>query len=348
MNPLSDAQLGRLMELSRIISPSMQESEMTDYLCDSWQKAAPGANVRVDAMGNLELSYNVNPDFPTLALVAHADTICVQLTCPAGRGKWRFRSVGCSPHMLLGQPMVVVTESGERVNGVVGFDPTSQFGQPKGLVFEDLWIDIPAGQAAVQPGDLAVLAPRISVEGDMVTGTALDDRLGLFIIGEALRRIAYSDVRVNLICVATVQEEVGLRGSQAFDFIQRPDAAIVLDVDYATDVPASHEDQMGSLLLGHGPGVLKKADNSPALRKFIRDAAASHDIPLQVSLGRFLYGGTDCSSLQVHRAEKGYPVANVTLPLRYMHSPVETASLADMAHAIDLIVAVAEKLWKQA
>lgn len=336
---ISDIALSRLVSQIDIISPSMQEREMISYLRNDWCPVAPEGQMTVDAIGNMEFAVRRSDAYPTLALVAHADTICIQITQKAGTGKFRFRSVGCSPHMLLGQKVVIVNEAGEKFNGVIGFDATSQYGQPKGLVFEDLWIDVPnyGHCQSIEIGDLVVLKPGYMTEGESIIATALDDRLGLFILGEVLRWYAHDDVPVNLTCVATAQEEVGLRGSLAFDFCHTPDAVIVLDVDYATDIPTPHEDQMGRLCLGQGPGVLRKADNSPLLRNFIKSVASIHDIPLQTSLGRFVYGGTDCSSLQATRNDHGFPTANITLPVRYMHSPIETASLTDVAHAIELV-----------
>lgn len=327
----------------------MQEEDMTSYLKADWQSVLYGGEIKVDAIGNLEFSVIRGDDFPTVAIVAHADTICLQLTQQIGKGRYRFRSIGCSPHMLLGQKVVIVSECGQKFGGLIGFDATSQFGQPKGLVFEDLWIDVinPLNSDAIAPGDLVVLSPQSSIEGDYITAAGLDDRLGLFVVGEVLRRYAYNDAPVNLICVATTQEEVGLRGSQAFEFTHRPDGVVVVDVDYATDIPTPHEDQMGRLYLGQGPGVLRKADNSSAFRGFIKRMASECNVPLQISMGRFLYGGTDCSSLQVTRNAKGCHAANITLPIRYMHSPIETASLSDIAYAINLAANVVSAFTKE-
>lgn len=346
MKTISDITLNRLVSLIDIISPSMQEKEMISYIRNDWCSVAPEGHITVDAIGNIEFSIRRNDSYPTLALIAHGDTICVQITQKIGGGKFRFRSIGCSPHMLLGQKVIIVNEIGEKFNGVIGFDATSQFGQPKGLLFEDLWIDVPDYEhcQSIEIGDLVVLKPNYTTEGDFITSTALDDRLGLFIIGEVLRWYSHNDSSVNLTCVATAQEEVGLRGSLAFRFSHTPDAAIVFDVDYATDIPTHHEDQMGRLYLGQGPGVLRKADNSLLLRNFIKSIASIHNIPLQTSLGRFVYGGTDCSSLQITHANHGFLTANITLPVRYMHSPIETASFTDVSHAIELTKKLAEHM----
>ena len=344
MGMFSDSALTRLGSLLNIVAPSTQEEEMISYIKNDWCSVAPEGKVTLDSIGNMDFSIRRNEANPTIALVAHADSICIQITQQVGTGKYRFRSIGCSPHMLLGQNVVIVNEAGAKFKGVVGFDATSQFGQPKGLVFEDLWIDVPnpIQCQSIEPGDLAVLLPNYTVDNDYITSTALDDRLGLFVIGEMLRWYSHHDIPVNLTCIATVQEEVGLRGSLAFDFRYRPDAVIVLDVDYATDIPSPHEDQMGRLYLGQGPGILRKADNSRLLRNVIKSVASMRNIPLQTSLGRYVYGGTDCSSFQTIRDTKGFSVANITLPVRYMHSPIETACLTDISNAIELIKGLVE------
>lgn len=344
-----DGSTVRLLSLLEIVSPSMQEERMLDYLREDWSRVCPDGHFKTDVIGNMEFSVIRERKYPTLALVAHSDTICVQITCGAGNGKYRFRSIGASPHMLLGQPVFVITEDNEIFNGVIGFDATSQFGQPKGLVFEDLWIDVqnPDASDKISVGDLAVLRPQAHIDSMLLTGSALDNRLGLFIMGEVLRHYARTpQIQANLTCVATVQEEVGLRGSAALKFTEAPDAVIVLDVDYATDIPIHHEDQMGRLRLGDGPGILRKADNISALRKRIKGTAIKLGIPLQISLGRFLYGGTDATPLQVAREQNGYPVCNVTIPCRYMHSPVETVSLDDVRNAVLLLNGFLEDMKK--
>ncbi len=346
MQKLSDESIKRLTSLIEIISPSMQEHNMMSFLNKDWCSVMPGVTSKLDAMGNMEFSIRKNAAYPTLALVAHSDTICIQITQSVGNGKYKFRSIGCSPHMLLGQKVTVINEYGDTFRGVVGFDATSQFAQPKGLVFEDLWIDVPNVDNChlIDTGDLAVLTPAFNIDGDFIIATALDDRVGLFVIGEVLRWYSKNDVPVNLTCVATVQEEVGLRGALAFDFQYKPDAVIVLDVDYATDIPYHHEDQMGRLYLQRGPGVLRKSDNSSVMRQFIKSVASARNISLQTSLGRFVYGGTDCSSLQSYRDIRGFHTANISVPCRYMHSPVETVSLSDVAHSIEIIEAVIDSL----
>lgn len=285
-----------------------------------------------------------------VALCAHMDTVAVQITRILSNGMLLFRRVGLAPHVLLGQRLTFKTSKGN-VQGVVGFDPTSQYGQPKGLVEEDLWIDICASSqteanALVSVGDLGVINyGMMAVNGDCLCGSSLDNRIGLFVLNECMRWYAGKDVPVNLHFVTTVQEEVGLRGGAVAASHGSYDACIVLDVDYATDTLVPHDNQMGVLKLGAGAGLQMKADNSPVLRRLATEVAGRENIDIQMSLGRFLYGGTDSSPIQV--VGNGVATLNVSLPCRYMHSPVEICHKKDVESAINLLIGVVEEVGRR-
>ena len=330
----------RLCDLVNTISPSMNENAMGCRLRSIWSDVC--CDVKTDVMGNVHATLESGNVF-NLGIIAHMDSVAVQITNILPNGQLQMRHIGLRPHTLLGQSMKVLTKEGV-IEGVVGFDPTSQYGQPKGLIDEDLWMDIGASdydQACkmVEPGDLAVLTPRITEMGDgNICGAALDDRIGLFIMNECFSWFARHSVPVNLHFIGTVQEEVGLRGAGVIAANTPLDACIVLDVDYATDTPASHINQMGSLKLGKGVGLHIKSDNNPVLRGICKEVAEREHIPYQLSLGRFIYGGTDGSSIQIQQS--GIAVANLNIPCRYMHSPVEMCNKYDVESAVRLLIAV--------
>jgi len=335
--------LTRFNNLVDIVSPSMDEVPMANYLRNKWQKL--GIQVKTDVMGNIYGAIGKGNAL-RLGIIAHMDTIAVQVTKILPSGYLQLRHIGLRPHTLLGQSMKVVTQKGI-INGVIGFDPTSQYGQPKGLVEEDLWMDIGAGNyeeanSMVQVGDLAVLTPRFSELGnDFISGTAIDDRIGLFIMDECLSWFAAHPTKINLHFIGSVQEEVGLRGSAVIASNTKLDACLVLDVDYATDTPTPHENQMGSLYLGKGVGLHAKSDINPVLRRLALSIAKTNNIDYQISLGRFIYGGTDSTALQIQQS--GIATLNLNIPCRYMHSPIEMCHKHDIESCIQLLIALVEE-----
>lgn len=330
--------LGQISELVNIVSPSMEERNMASFLRNEWSNK--GAEVKTDVMGNVYATMN-NDDTIHVGIIAHMDTACIQITKILGNGLLQFRSIGLRPHLLLGQNMKILTSKGT-IQGVIGFDATSQYGQPKGLVDDDLWLDIGAGNyeeasSKVEIGDLAVLFPQISKMGDeIICGTSIDDRVGLFILNECMEQFKKTAPSVCLHCIGTTQEEVGLRGAGVIVSQCKLDACFVVDVDYATDTLTPHENQMGALYLGKGVGIHIKSDNNLVLRKIVCDVAEKNNIPYQKSLGRFVYGGTDATAVQLQCG--GVATVNINIPCRYMHSPVELCHNKDIESAIDVIM----------
>lgn len=329
----------RLNSLMQIISPSMNEVAMADHLRDLWH----GTSVKLDSdiLGNLHAIANKEGHIH-IGIVAHMDTVAIQITNILHNGLLQFRNIGLNPHVLLGQPMIVLTEKG-LVDANIGFDPTSQFAQPKGLINEDLWLDIGTksaqeAQSMVEVGDLAVLKPSLKVINEKyISGTGIDDRIGLFILSECLHLFVENpNPSVCLHVIASVQEEVGLRGAGIIATKHPLDACFVVDVDYATDTLTPHENQMGTLHLGKGVGIHIKADNSPVLRKMACEIASEKGISIQKSVGRFIYGGTDATALQLQCG--GIATMNINIPCRYMHSPIEMCHKDDVECAIQLLM----------
>ncbi len=330
-----------------IVSPSMDEINMTAFLkalCDDYDVLTD-----IDVMGNLYATQKGEKDID-VAICAHMDTVAVQITKILPNGMLLFRRIGVTPHVLLGQKLIIKTSKG-LVYGVVGFDPTSQYGQPKGLVEEDLWIDIcvnsqKEAEEIVCIGDLAVINSDLTViNNDFLCGSSLDDRIGIFVMQECMRWYKDKNAPVNIHFVATVQEEVGLRGSRIIAARNKYDVCIVLDVDYATDTLVPHENQMGTLKLGDGAGLQIKADNNPVLRKLAIEYAEKQDVKYQISLGRFLYGGTDASSVQL--AGEGVATLNVSIPCRYMHSSIEICHKKDVEAVVNLLIGIVEQIGRR-
>lgn len=330
----------RLQELTEIISPSMEEVPMASYLRNLWEKK--GLNVITDVMGNIHGAIGEEGDDAIhIGLIAHMDTVAIQITRICPNGLLQFRHIGLRPHVLLGQPVKVLTGKGI-IEGVIGFDPTSQYGQPKGLIEEDLWLDIGAynyenALSMVNIGDLAIMTPQLMQLNDKyICGTGLDDRIGLFIINECMNWFVNNSSSACLHFMGSTQEEIGLRGAGIIASQYHLDACFVIDVDYATDTLTSHDNQMGVLLLGKGVGLHIKSDNNPVLRKLASKVGNEFNIAYQSSLGRFLCGGTDATSLQLQ--SRGIATMNINIPCRYMHSPIEICHKNDIESAIRLLI----------
>lgn len=334
----------RLLKLMTIISPSMEENAMAKFLSQRWKKS--DMDIFTDVMGNIHALTNKHGTIH-VGLIAHMDTVAIQITKICSNGLMQFRSIGLRPHTLLGQPMKILTST-DIIDGVIGFDPTSQFGQPKGLVEDDLWLDIGASDyneaiSKVSVGDLAVLAPRcITLGNDYISGTGIDDRIGLFVLTECIDLVIDKYPNVCLHFIGTTQEEIGLRGAAIIASQYPLNACFVVDVDYATDTFTPHENQMGVLHLGKGVGLHIKSDNNPILRNLACSVAENAKISFQKSVGRFICGGTDATSIQLQC--KGIATLNLNIPCRYMHSPIEICNKQDVESAICLLSGCIERI----
>ena len=344
---LDEKALRHFRDFVEVISPSMEEVPMADYLRSQWN--ALGVKLHTDVMGNVYGSIGEGHPL-NIGIISHMDTVAVQVTKILPNGMLQLRHIGLRPHTLLGQPMKVLTSKGV-IDGVIGFDPTSQYGQPKGLIDEDLWMDIGAtdykdASSKIKVGDLAVFAPRLVPMSDVIlSGTAIDDRIGLFVMNECLKWFSAHQIPANLKFIGSAQEEVGLRGSAILASNTHFDACIIVDVDYATDTPTPHENQMGALFLGKGVGMHIKSDVNPVLRRIAVEVAEANQIPYQLSLGRFIYGGTDSTALQIQK--QGVATLNLNIPCRYMHSPIEMCHKDDVESCTRLLIALIEELSRR-
>lgn len=327
----------QLNKLIQIVSPSAFENAMSAYLSEEWEKK--GLCIDTDVLGNLYAHYTGGGE-KHVAIVAHMDTVMMQITHILPNGMLQFRSGGMNPMLQLGQQVVILGEDGI-IPGVIGYDPTSQY--TKGVTEEDLWIDIgdnsrENAQKFISVGNPVVFAPRLMPLMDRyLCGTSIDDRIGLFILQQCLDQLIREEVPVNLHFVGTTQEEIALRGATVLaHHLPKLDACIVLDVDYATDTPSGHANQMGALSLGEGIGFNVRSDNNPGLLKLSRSIADETGIPYQLTVGRFPRGGTDSSVIQLQQG--GVATLNVNIPCRYMHSPVEMCHIQDVENAVILIV----------
>jgi putative aminopeptidase FrvX len=286
-----------------------------------------------------------------LLVMGHIDEIGLIVTHIDDDGYLWFRAVGgWDAQILVGQRVVIDTREGP-VAGVVGKKPIHllrEEDRKRVADIRDLHIDVGArdGEQArklVRVGDVAVIdAQPVELPNGRLTARALDNRLGSFVALEAARLVAAAGGgQWELAAVAAVQEETTFGGSRTSAFSLEPDAAIVVDVTHATDAPGIDVKEAGKHELGSGPVISRGSNLNAKLFELLHETAEKDKIPFTVEAsGRAT--GTDADA--VHLSRGGVPTGLVSIPIRYMHSPVELVQLDDVHACARLIAAAALRL----
>jgi endoglucanase len=292
-----------------------------------------------------------NPGQPLRVMLAgHCDQIGLIIQHIDDNGFLYVQAIGgWDPQVLIGQRMTVWTDAGP-LFGVIARKPIHLLTDeerkqvPK---IHDLWVDIGAAgkeeaQKLVRIGDPVTLELGYhEMLNRRAVSPAMDDKCGLWVVVEALRRADREKLSCSLYAVSTVQEEVGLRGARTSAFGIDPQVGVAVDVTHATDCPTMEKKTEGDVALGKGPVIYRGPNMNPKVVQRLLDAARAGKIPYQLAAcGRAT--GTDANAIQVNRA--GVAAALVSIPNRYMHSPAETVSLEDLDHAADLLARFAEGL----
>jgi putative aminopeptidase FrvX len=334
-----------LDKLLRAGAPSGYEGPAAEV----WRDAASFAELSTDGIGSSIA--RVGDGAPLLAVVGHIDEIGLIITHVDEKGFLWFTSIGgWDPQILVGQRVEVRGKDGI-VPGVVGRKPIHllEADQRKKVVeLKGLHIDIGAAdrdEAAelIRVGDPVVIAAEpMPVAGERLVSRAMDNRLGAYVALESLRRCnERGGPGGSFAAVAAVQEEIGLFGARTAAFEVRPDIAVAVDVTHATDAPGIDEKEIGSHPLGSGPVIGRGSTLSPKVFELLVETAGAEGIEYSISAsGRGT--STDADVLQISRS--GIPTGLVSIPLRYMHSPVEMVDLRDVEATVDLLAAFATRL----
>jgi endoglucanase len=166
--------------------------------------------------------------------------------------------------------------------------------------------------------------------------------MGAFIVTEVMKQVKKGGlIAADLYAVSTVQEEIGLRGASTSSYGVNPDVGIVVEVTHATDYPDVEQSAIGRVELGKGPVIARGANINPVLFDLLVDTAAIEEIPIQI-IGVPRATGTDANVMQLCRG--GVATALLAIPLRYMHTPVETLSLGDLELAVKLLTALVKRI----
>lgn len=338
-----------LKDLVDAPSPSGYESPAgivyRDYISRSADKVTTDVNGNVFGVLNPEAKMRI-------MLAGHMDEIGFIIHYIDEGGLLFFQTVGGHDSVIpVGQRVWV--HGRERLPGVVGrkaihlLDAADLQKKPR---FTDLWIDIGASsradaEAAVQLGDVVTFQYGFQrLLGELATARAFDNKAGVFIVAEAMRLLKqqgglHRDVGVY--GVATVQEEIGSRGAETAAFALAPQTGLAVDMGHARDLPDISPRQHGRFDVGKGPGVLRGANTNHAVFALITAAARDENIPFQTTVTPDT-SPTDARALQVSRS--GVATGLLEIPLRYMHTPCEVLSLADIENCALLMAAYCRRI----
>lgn len=268
---------------------------------------------------------------PKILLSAHMDEIALVVTKVERGGFLRvWQAGGFDPRTLVGQEVVV--HGKETLRGIVGSKPphlTTPEERKQAAPLEDLFIDVAMSEervkALVNVGDRVTLyRETMDLMNNRISGKALDDRTSLAVILECLRFLKQMKFNADVYAVATVQEEVGVRGATTVGYDVNPDIGIGIDVTFA-DMPGQAPDE--SFKIGKGPAVAFGPNIHSKVFKGLRDAAVENHIPFQLELSQGPTG-TDARAYQITR--EGIASGLVGIAIRYMHTSVETGSYDDI------------------
>ena len=342
--PFSDADLDFLLTLLATPSPTGFEAPGQRVWAAHVRPLAH--RVEQDAYGNAWATRDGAASGPRVMLEAHADEIGFAVKHVTDDGFVRVDRIGGTDHALARARRVVFAGAHGPVAGILGNTAIHLRDRDDEKVpkVEDLFVDVGASDAAGvaalglrvgQPGVYADAAERVG--DNRIAGRALDNRLGGFVLAQVLKRLGDGEpAAATLVALNAVQEEIGGNGAKMATYQIRPDVAVVLDVTHATDTPGIEAAKHGRVVLGGGPSVTHGTVNHPAVVARLIEVAEAEGIPLQhESSSR--YSGTDTDVIFTSRA--GIPSALVSIPMRYMHSTVETVDLGDVAHTVALLAA---------
>jgi tetrahedral aminopeptidase len=305
--------------------------------------------VRTDIHGNLIASVG-DSSGPRLLLAGHCDQIGMLVTYIDPLGFLYAQTIGgWDSQQLIGQAMTVWTAGGP-VTAVISRKPIHLLTAKEREVvvdLDDLWLDIGAkdkteAEAKVRIGDPVTLDLRYrELIGNLVSGPGMDNKTGMWCVIEALRRSATHPLQCHLHSVATVQEEIGLRGAKTAAGSIDPAVAIAVDVTHATDCPTISKQKQGDISLGKGPVIFRGPNINPRVAARLIELCEAHSIPHQLAaVGRAT--ANDANVLQIHGG--GVATGLVAIPNRYMHSAVEVCSLFDLDHVAELLSLFARSL----
>ena len=319
-----------------------------------WREEAESiaSEVTTDVTGNT--AARINPGGgPRVMMAGHVDEIGLQVTYVDEDGCLYVEQIGgWDPQVLVGQRVRILGRQGE-VPGVVGKKPVHLMkpeDRKKASRIRDLWVDVGAAsgeevaELGIRPGDpMVVDAGLVSLAGDRIVSRAIDNRVGAYVVLEALRLLADDPPAAEPVAVATTQEEIGVTGGGARSsaFHLEPDVALVVDVTFSTDVPGVDKKELGDHRVGGGPVLTRGSAAHPVVVRRLEELAEAEGIPFTIQ-AQPRATRTDADAIFLTRG--GVPTGLVSVPNRYMHSPNEMVSVEDLHRTARLLAAFVRSL----
>jgi endoglucanase len=291
---------------------------------------------------------------PTVFLEAHADEIGFIVNFITENGFLQVTRIGGSDRAIArGKRVRILGDKGD-VAGVIGNIAIHLRDKKDEKVPEwhQLFVDIGAStKQEVEERGVRVGHPMVYAEGveelrpGRLIGRALDNRIGGYILSQVMARLAQTGrLPATVYAVNAVQEEIGGHGARMIAYRLHPTVAIILDVTHATDSPGVETSKHGDVRLGAGPSVTHGSFNHPEVVRRLLDVAREEEIPIQHEAAS-VFTGTDLDDVFIART--GVPSALVSLPMRYMHSTIESVDLEDVEKCIRLLAAFARSVGRE-
>lgn len=338
-----------LKKLSNAPGVSGFEDEIRKIITDELKDHVD--EIEADNMGNIIAVKKGRGNGKKIMLAAHMDEIGLMVRFIDKKGFVKFSKIGgINDQMLLNQEVIIHSKKG-KILGVIGAKPPHRMKpaeKKKVLEYENMFIDIGASsreetEEIISIGDPVTIKHEFSnLRGNLVTGKAFDNRVGCYVLVEAMKR---AKTNATIYGVGTVQEEVGLKGAKTSAFKINPDMAIALDVTISGDHPGiKFEDAPAKI--NKGPAIIltdasgRGIITHPMVKKLLIEAASEEEIPYQLEVSE---GGTT-DATAIHLTREGIPTGVLSVPTRYIHTPVEVASLEDIENTIKLLIAAIEKI----
>lgn len=329
-----------LYKLLEVPSPSGFESkaqEITkEYLKGSCDKLTSDIN------GNL-IAFKKGKGKLKVMLIGHADEIGFMINYVDESGYLYLKPLGGFDVNLLPGLRLNIWHDGQPIFGIIGKNaPHMSRGDsdsPK-LKMEDIWVDIGAKNKEdalkrVSIGDIVTFQSAIEEPSkDVIVSKATDNKVGVYVAAAVMKALAKEELKVNYYAVASVGEETTMKGARTSSYHIQPDIAIVIDVTSTSDVPGADKRKFGDIKLGEGPVLALGAAVHPKVNARLKELAKEHKIPLQIEIEPG-HTGTDADVIHSQRA--GVATAVLSIPNRYMHSPIEMIHLQDLDNATRLI-----------